>query len=67
MNHVNDYGEIPLHCATKNGHLDICKFISEKVTLNDPADKHGFTPTSLKRVGMGKLIEMLVLMQFELL
>ena len=42
MNPVNNHGETPLHCATKNGHLDICKFII--VTLNNPIDKHRFTP-----------------------
>ena len=44
INPANNYGETPLHCATKNGHLDICKFIIKNVTLKNPADKLGFTP-----------------------
>ena len=36
MNPVNNYGKTPIHFATKSGHLDICKFIIEKVTLNNP-------------------------------
>ena len=69
MNPVKKFGETPLHCATKNGHLDICKFIIEKVTLNNPADKHGFTPTSLivQRVGMGKSIKVLIKLRFNVI
>ena len=39
MNPVNNYGKTSLHFAAKSGHLDIYKFIIEKVTLNNPADK----------------------------
>ena len=68
MNPVNNCGETPLHCATKSGHLDICKFIIVIVTLNNPADKHDFTSLIVERIGVEKLIKMLIkirLMQFE--
>ena len=43
-NPQNRHKETPLHYATKNGHFDICKLITEKVKDKSPKDVSGDTP-----------------------
>ena len=41
---ANNNGETPLHCATKTGHLEICKLIINNIADKNPPDNLGFTP-----------------------
>ena len=45
-NPANSFGDTPLLCAVKNGHLDISKYIIDNVEENkkNSANKIGFTP-----------------------
>ena len=45
-NPANSFGDTPLLCAVKIGHLDICSYIIKNVDENkkNPADQIGFTP-----------------------
>ena len=37
-------GRTPLHVAASNGHLDVCKYIMEKIQDKNPRDNSGQTP-----------------------
>ena len=38
------FGKTPLHNAATNGHVEICKLITENVVEKNPKDKYGSSP-----------------------
>ena len=61
-NPANSFGDTPLLCAVKNGHLDICEYIIDNVEENkkNSANNIGYTPlhyaAMLKDLDIYKLI-----------
>ena len=58
---MNIDGDTPLHGAAVKGHLDIVKFIMERVNNKNPANHGGDTPLDealyFGHLDVGKLIE----------
>ena len=43
-NPANNTGLTPLHGAATNGHLEVCKYLMNKVDNKNPAENTGTTP-----------------------
>ena len=43
-NPKDQFGDTPLHLATKKGHADVCKLIIDNVANKNPKNNHGETP-----------------------
>ena len=59
------FGLTPLHKAAQFGHLEICKFIVERVDEKNPSDDNGVTPAILAQ--RNNHIQIAVLIQLALL
>ena len=56
------FGKTPLHNAAANGHVEICKLITENVVEKNPKDKYGSSPFH-SAVTMGKSEVFMFLME----
>ena len=56
------FGKTPLHNAAANGHVEVCKLITENVVDKNPKDKYGSSPFH-SAVTMGKSEVFMFLME----